>query len=135
MPSSSPTWMWALTSAGITVLPARSTRVPPGGSGTAPVRPTTAIRPASTTNAAPSIGAVPSPTINRAPSNSVGDNDELDVAEGGGDAHAAAAAITSISGSSRGYFGVTVGSNRNRTRGNRAVASGIYTRTTGSSMP
>ena len=62
---------WPSTSAGITVLPVRSTRAAPAGACTSPLRPTRVNRAFSTRNAEFSIGAPPSPAISRAPSNSV----------------------------------------------------------------
>ncbi len=56
---------------GITVLPARLTRVAPAGTVTLPLGPTWAIRPPVTTMVALSIGALPSPTMTRAPSKAV----------------------------------------------------------------
>ena len=56
---------------GITVLPARLTRVAPAGTVTLPAGPTAAMRPAVTTIVAFSIGALPSPTITRAASKAV----------------------------------------------------------------
>src|SRR5215813_934836 len=58
-------------SAGITVLPVTPTRAAPAGAATSPRRPSAAIRSPTTTIAASSIGALPSPTISRAPSNTV----------------------------------------------------------------
>src|SRR5688572_11358413 len=58
-------------SAGMTVLPVRSTRVAPGGTFASPSTPTQANRPPSTMNAAFSIAGRPSPTIRRAPENTV----------------------------------------------------------------
>ena len=63
--------MWALTTAGMTVLPLRSTRVAPPGIWTSALRPACVKRSPSTTNTASSIGALPSPTMRRAPSNTV----------------------------------------------------------------
>src|SRR5687767_15126409 len=62
--------------AGITVLPVRSTRRAPAGALTAVRGPTCVILPPSTTNAAFSMGARPSPTIRRAPSNTVAPVDD-----------------------------------------------------------
>src|SRR5262245_61996090 len=56
---------------GITVLPARFTRVAPAGTRTSPVRPTAVNRLPVTTKVAFSIGARPSPTMTRAPSKTV----------------------------------------------------------------
>ena len=56
---------------GITVLPARLTRVAPAGTVTLPLGPTCAMRPPVTTMVALSIGALPSPTMTRAPSKAV----------------------------------------------------------------
>src|SRR5262245_4729765 len=58
-------------SVGITVLPARFTRVAPAGTRTSPVRPTAVKRLPVTTKVAFSIGARPSPTMTRAPSKTV----------------------------------------------------------------
>src|SRR5688572_13282633 len=58
-------------SAGMTVLPVRSTRVAPGGTFASPSTPTQANRPPSTMNAAFSIAGRPSPTMRRAPENTV----------------------------------------------------------------
>src|SRR5262245_4936327 len=57
--------------AGITVLPARLTRVAPAGARTSAALPTCAKRAPFTTNDALSTGARPSPTITRAPSKMV----------------------------------------------------------------
>src|SRR5215510_8820144 len=58
-------------SAGITVLPERSTRVAPAGGWRSPFFPTHVKVSPSTRNAELSIGALPSPTMRRAPSNHV----------------------------------------------------------------
>src|SRR5215469_16100060 len=65
-------WVCVSTIMGITVLPARLTRVPPAGTRTSAVGPTCAILVPSTTSVAFSITR-PSPTINRAPSYAVTD--------------------------------------------------------------
>src|SRR5262249_38103970 len=65
-------WVCVSTIIGITVLPARLTRVPPAGTRTSAVGPTCAILAPSTTSVAFSITR-PSPTINRAPSYAVTD--------------------------------------------------------------
>ena len=57
--------------AGITVLPARLTRVAPAGTFTLAAVPTCTKRPPVTTKEAFSIGARVSPTITRAPSKTV----------------------------------------------------------------
>ena len=62
---------WVSISIGITVLPARLTRVAPGGTFTSAARPAATIRAPSTRSIAFSIGAPPSPTMRRAPSNAV----------------------------------------------------------------
>src|SRR4051794_20088554 len=59
---------WALISAGIIVLPVRSTWVAPAGTATWPLRPTAVMRPFCTTTAPSSIGTRASPMITRAPS-------------------------------------------------------------------
>src|SRR4029453_9352649 len=64
-------WTWVSISIGITVLPARLTRVAPSGTRTLAAGPACTIRAPSTTKVAVSIGALPSPTIMRAPSNAV----------------------------------------------------------------
>src|SRR5215510_7468780 len=64
-------WPCRSTFAGITVLPVRSTCRAPAGIWIWPRRPTRENRFPSTMNAEFSIGAVPSPVINRAPSNTV----------------------------------------------------------------
>ena len=56
--------------AGITVLPARSTRLAPAGACTSPALPTCVSLLPSTTNVALSM-VCPSPTMSRAPSNTV----------------------------------------------------------------
>src|SRR4029453_11767251 len=56
---------------GITVLPARFTRVAPAGTRTSLARPTAVKRLPVTTKVAFSIGARPSPTMTRAPSKTV----------------------------------------------------------------
>src|SRR5262245_54210862 len=61
----------ASISAGMTVLPLRSTRAAPGGAATSPFRPTRLNLLFSTRNAAFSIGVTPSPKNSRAPSNNV----------------------------------------------------------------
>src|SRR5262245_17881597 len=58
----------ALIIAGITVLPARSTRTAPRGGLTSSLRPTAVMRPFSTTSAPASIGGAAAPRIGRAPS-------------------------------------------------------------------
>src|SRR5262245_18036810 len=63
---------WTLTSVGVTVLPARSTRTVPAGAGTSPLRPSATMRPSLTSSAPSSIGAEPSPAIRRAPSKRAG---------------------------------------------------------------
>jgi hypothetical protein len=55
-------------SAGITVLPDRSTRLAPDGAVTVPLAPTRTIIPFSTRNTDCSTAGVPSPGISRAPS-------------------------------------------------------------------
>src|SRR4051812_3240136 len=62
---------WVSISIGITVLPARLTRVAPDGTFTSAARPAATIRAPSTRSVAFSIGAAPSPTMRRAPSNAV----------------------------------------------------------------
>src|SRR6476620_7245616 len=64
-------WTWVSISIGITVLPARLTRVAPDGTFTSAARPAATIRAPSTRSVAFSIGAPPSPTMRRAPSNAV----------------------------------------------------------------
>src|SRR6516165_1778820 len=61
---------WSSTSAGITVLPARSTRAAPGGGGSSPRRPTPTNRSLATMKAEFSM-TPPSPVRSRAPSNRV----------------------------------------------------------------
>ena len=65
------TWVCVSIIAGMTVLPARSTRAAPAGTCTSPALPTWVKRPLSTMNAAFSMGALSSPTMSRAPSNTV----------------------------------------------------------------
>src|SRR6266700_1455571 len=55
--------------AGMTVLPSRSTRVPPAGRAISPLRPIRAIAPRSTSSAASLMAGLPSPGMTRAPSN------------------------------------------------------------------
>src|SRR5262245_24998804 len=62
-------WTCTLIIAGITVLPARSTRAAPAGALTSPCRPTEVMRPLSTTTALFSMTGLRSPGISRAPSN------------------------------------------------------------------
>ena len=57
--------------AGMTVLPVKSTRAAPAGTFNCPLVPTWVNRLFSTMNAEFSIGARPSPTMSRAPSNTV----------------------------------------------------------------
>src|SRR5262249_47329399 len=64
-------WTWVSISIGITVLPARLTRVAPSGTRILAAGPACTIRAPSTTRVAVSIGALPSPPIMRAPSNAV----------------------------------------------------------------
>src|SRR5580704_17432070 len=66
-----PKWPCRSTSVGITVLPEMSTRIAPGGTGTSPRRPIWVNRLFSTMKAEFSIGALPSPVMRRAPSNTV----------------------------------------------------------------
>src|SRR5262249_24640175 len=63
-------WTWVSISIGITVLPARLTRVAPSGTRTSAAGPACTMRAPSTTKVAVSI-VLPSPTIMRAPSNAV----------------------------------------------------------------
>src|SRR5262245_45278690 len=69
--SRKPGWPCASTIPGMTVLPVRLTRAAPAGAVTSPRRPTWVKRPPSTRNAESSIGALASPVMSRAPSNSV----------------------------------------------------------------
>ena len=64
-------WVCVSMIAGITVLPARFTRVAPAGTRTSAALPTCTKRAPLTTNEAFSIGARPSPTMTRAPSKTV----------------------------------------------------------------
>ena len=61
----------ASTSAGITAFPVRSTVTAPAGISISPLRPTWLNRSPSTRKTASSMGGLPSPTIRRAPSNTV----------------------------------------------------------------
>src|ERR1700686_4107721 len=64
-------WPWRSMMAGMTVLPARSTRTAPAGICKAPCRPTWVNWLFSTTKAEFSMGALPSPVMRRAPSKTV----------------------------------------------------------------
>ena len=57
---------WTLTSAGITVLPARSTRCVPLGTATRPAGPMARMAPFCTTNDPRSIGGAAVPMMSRA---------------------------------------------------------------------
>ena len=69
--SSYPRWPCKSTFAGITVLPARLTRVAPAGTCSWPCRPTAVNRLFWTMKTEFSMGALPSPVMSRAPSNTV----------------------------------------------------------------
>src|SRR5712691_3969423 len=64
-------WLCVSRIPGITVLPARFTRVAPAGTRTSAARPTAVKRLPVTMNVAFSIGARPSPTMTRAPSKAI----------------------------------------------------------------
>ena len=72
-------WTWVSTIIGITVLPARLTRVAPAGTRTSAAAPAWAIFVPSTTNVAFSITR-PSPTISRAPSYAVTERSDSRIA-------------------------------------------------------